>query len=126
MPTIFVSIFCCDEMSGATNELICKLRFYFLFGCLLSTKTPLVLVLPWIMFVFYTLIKPRLMKFSPFLYTAAYCITGSSYDIQPSTVEASDDHPNIVVLFADDLGYGDLGVFGHPTIHTPNLDKMAQ
>ncbi len=35
------------------------------------------------------------------------------------------DKPNIVVIFADDLGYGDLGVFGHPTIQTPELDKMA-
>ncbi len=33
--------------------------------------------------------------------------------------------PNFVVLFADDLGYGDLGCFGHPTICTPNLDRMA-
>jgi arylsulfatase A-like enzyme len=30
-----------------------------------------------------------------------------------------------VVIFADDLGYGDLGCFGHPTIRTPNLDRMA-
>jgi arylsulfatase A len=35
------------------------------------------------------------------------------------------ERPNFVVIFADDLGYGDLGVFGHPTIHTPNLDEMA-
>ena len=33
--------------------------------------------------------------------------------------------PNFVVIFADDLGYGDLGCFGHPTIRTPNLDRMA-
>jgi arylsulfatase A len=33
--------------------------------------------------------------------------------------------PNVVVIFCDDLGYGDLGCFGHPTIRTPNLDQMA-
>ncbi len=33
--------------------------------------------------------------------------------------------PNFVILFADDLGWGDLSCYGHPLIHTPNLDRMA-
>ncbi len=33
--------------------------------------------------------------------------------------------PNVVVLFADDLGYGDLPSYGHPTAYAPNLDHMA-
>ena len=33
--------------------------------------------------------------------------------------------PNVVVLFADDLGWGDLSTYGHPLIRTPNLDRLA-
>ena len=34
-------------------------------------------------------------------------------------------HPNFIVIFCDDLGYGDIGSFGHPIIQTPNIDRMA-
>lgn len=34
--------------------------------------------------------------------------------------------PNVVIVLADDLGWGDLGSYGHPVIQTPNLDAFAQ
>ena len=39
--------------------------------------------------------------------------------------ELAAKSPNFVVIFCDDLGYGDLSCYGHPTIQTPNLDRMA-
>jgi arylsulfatase A len=33
--------------------------------------------------------------------------------------------PNVIIIFADDMGYGDMSNNGHPTIKTPNLDRLA-
>ncbi len=41
-----------------------------------------------------------------------------------ATVLAADK-PNVVIILADDLGYGDLGCYGHPAFKTPYLDRMA-
>jgi len=37
----------------------------------------------------------------------------------------NESKPNFIIIFVDDMGYGDIGVFGNPTISTPNLDNMA-
>ena len=47
----------------------------------------------------------------------------SFLSVQSQAVEKRP--PNFIIIFADDLGYGDLSCFGHPTIKTPSLDRMA-
>jgi arylsulfatase A len=43
-----------------------------------------------------------------------------------SRVYTSAEKPNIVILFADDLGWGDISYYGHPTSSTPHLDQLAR
>ncbi len=61
-------------------------------------------------------IKSILFLSTVFLLTNAAVIHGQNND---------KGTPNFVIIFADDLGYGDLGTYGNPTIKTPNLDRMA-
>jgi len=39
--------------------------------------------------------------------------------------EESNTMPNIVIIYADDLGYGDVGAYGSTEIKTPNMDRLA-
>ena len=43
-----------------------------------------------------------------------------------SDKKQKNEYPNIVYILADDLGYGELGVFGQKIIETPNIDQLAK
>ena len=45
--------------------------------------------------------------------------------LTPARLLAADRPPNVIVILADDLGYGDLGCYGHEKFKTPRLDRMA-
>jgi len=44
---------------------------------------------------------------------------------EPEDPADTTSPPNVVIIFLDDVGYGDLGAYGHPTIRTPHMDRMA-
>ncbi|MBI2477940.1 MAG: sulfatase [Planctomycetia bacterium] len=58
------------------------------------------------------------------LATAVLSIASLTVLSQPAA--AADRPPNVVVIFIDDMGYGDIGPFGAKGYATPNLDRMAK
>lgn len=48
----------------------------------------------------------------------------ASSEVSVSRVTAKQ--PNIIFIFADDLGWGDISKHGHPDIRTPNIDRLAE
>ena len=53
------------------------------------------------------------------------CISALFLALNTMHSQKKNSKPNFIIIFTDDLGYGDLGTFGNPSILTPNLDQLA-
>ena len=71
----------------------------------------------------FTQVKRRLHLYPPIITVllAIVCFFGTC----TSHAQGKKSDVNFIIIFTDDQGYGDVGCYGHPTIKTPNLDKMA-
>ena len=56
-------------------------------------------------------------------YCALACGLGVSLVDQSSVL--ADERPNVIVIMADDLGYGDVSSYGATALQTPNIDRLA-
>ncbi|MEO0452720.1 MAG: sulfatase-like hydrolase/transferase [Verrucomicrobiota bacterium] len=69
---------------------------------------------------------PNYMRYTPlarFPIFASLILSVCSSSLQ---LQASEKNlPNFIIILADDLGYGDVGCFGHPTHKTPHIDAIA-
>lgn len=57
------------------------------------------------------------------LVTGAFLAT--TIGMAPLAAQTQNQSPNLIIISCDDLGYGDLGCQGHPTIRTPSIDRLA-
>ena len=60
----------------------------------------------------------------------AFVVSTALLSLHLGTLQAAEnrasDKPNIVLILADDIGYGDLGCYGATKIKTPNIDQLAR
>jgi arylsulfatase A-like enzyme len=57
---------------------------------------------------------------------AAICFCHAASHVLAEEPASKLGKPNVVMIYADDFGWGDLSCYGHPYARTPNLDRLAQ
>lgn len=67
------------------------------------------------------MIKPRFVSLTIFIVLSLH-LTSCQGEKKTSN---SSSQPNIIVIYTDDLGYGDVGVYGATGLETPNIDRLA-
>ena len=65
--------------------------------------------------------KPFRSGVFPLLLLSMWILSG----LVNASTNAAERPPNVVLIFADDLGYGDLGCYGATKVQTPNIDRLA-
>ena len=60
------------------------------------------------------------------LFLAGAAMSPLAWDDRLQSLGQAGDAPNIILFLSDDLGYGDLGCYGHPFNRTPRIDQLAQ
>lgn len=61
-----------------------------------------------------------------FLNTGVALLAAATFLCHDTRAQQIKEEPNFIIIFTDDQGYGDLGCYGHPTIKTPHIDRMAR
>ena len=64
----------------------------------------------------------KLIRLYLFLFTLLVTICCN----RTGSTQNAEEKPNIVLIYLDDLGYGDTGVYGATEIKTPNIDNIAE
>ncbi|TDB67906.1 arylsulfatase [Arundinibacter roseus] len=67
-----------------------------------------------------------MIQFCSFLILLFYTLTTGLWGFDWFTNQAKPHRPNVVYIFADDLGYAELGAYGQKKIRTPHLDLLAK
>lgn len=68
---------------------------------------------------------PRTGRWNGSFTLTLICLTAAVLSVMPARAATRPERPNLVLIFIDDMGYGDIGPFGSTLNRTPHLDRMA-